>query len=270
VCAIIFSATLTKTLYMKKLLLPVLLLASTYASAQKLEVGIHGGYGTTWLINNNVSDQGDNLDPVASFAPIFGVHAGYYFPSRFGVVLELDYGAVNQKYNGKDGLGTFEVVDKVRYIDVPILIRKYSPGGFYFEVGPKFSFLSKATEDATHSPSSPLDFKDKVVTNGYRKTVVSVAFGIGGHFQLVEHLYADARLRFSYGFTDATTSYSQAELAQRSAAQDISIGTYYAHQDQTGAFSHKNTNIATGHVLLGVSYELPMKGKPAAKAGAKK
>ena len=250
---------------MKTLLIAAFLtLPFISANAQKTEVGVHGGYGTTWLINNNVSDQGDNLDYAASFGPVFGIHGGYYFPSRFGVVVEIDYAVVHQKYTGKDALSTFEANEKFNFVEIPILLRKYSKSGFYFEVGPKFSFLGNAIETVESTPKMPLfDHTNRNIETGYKKTIISAAFGIGSQFEIGKNLYADARLRFAYGFTDATKEFSQTELANKAAAKEISVGSYYAHTSQQAGYSYKQTNLATGYVMAGVTYVIPVLKKKA-------
>ena len=249
---------------MKKIVLAACLLTSLSAKAQFIEAGVHVGYGTTWLINNNVSDQGANLDPATSFGTTFGIHGGYYFPSRLGIVVEIDYAIVNQKYTGKNSFLSYDVKDRLNFIELPILLRKYSPGGFYFEVGPKFSFLTGATETLESSPAFPLDYEDRDIAAGHTKTIVSAAFGIGGHFPIGKNLYADARLRFAYGFSDATVKFSEAELTQKTLEQEIGVGTYYAHRTQQGQYSYKNTNLATGHVMAGLSYRIPAQKKSSA------
>jgi hypothetical protein len=247
---------------MKKLVLSALLAAGfATANAQHLELGLHGGFGTTWMINSNVSDQGDVLDPKASFGPLFGLHAGYILPSRLGLIVDIDFAMDQQQYKGKMTLGSstssYEVKDKISYIEVPILLRKYSKGGFFFEIGPKFSFLSSAKETVEYSPNNTGGYTDFNVASGYKKTVVSGVAGIGGQFTIMDNLSAEVGLRLAYGFTDATVKFSETDL-KGSAGHNISIGTGFAHYDQQGNYSYKSTHLATGHVLVGFTYHLPM------------
>src|SRR5687768_5054923 len=80
-----------KNKLMKQLLAAGLLAMGFFTSnAQHVDIGVHGGYGTTWLINDNVSDQGPELDPETSFGSVFGVHAGFYAASRIGIVVEVN------------------------------------------------------------------------------------------------------------------------------------------------------------------------------------
>src|SRR6476620_4966455 len=75
----------------------ILLLCAITGRASHLDIGLHLGGGSTWMINNNISDQGANLDPVTSFAPLFGLHAQYGGKGTC-IYLEMNYAPVNQKY----------------------------------------------------------------------------------------------------------------------------------------------------------------------------
>ncbi|MEO6833932.1 MAG: outer membrane beta-barrel protein, partial [Chitinophagaceae bacterium] len=207
---------------------------------------------------------------VVSFGPVFGLHGAYIFPSNFGVAVDLDYAGTTQKYTWKSGLNSYDVSDKLNYFEVPILLRKYSKGGgFYFELGPKFSFLTSAKESFESSSSSPFNHSDQNVKDGYSKMVISGAFGIGGQFAIAKNLYVDAGLRFAYGFTDATVSFSQMELTKKGAAGEVSLGENYAHITQSGGFDYKSTHAATGHVIIGLTYRIS-DGKEGAAVRKKK
>jgi hypothetical protein len=249
---------------MKKIVLSALLAVGFMsANAQRIEAGVHGGFGTTWFLNNNVSDQGDDLDYKASFGPVFGLHGGYILPSNFGVVVDVDFAMNQQKYKGKQTGGTFVLTEKVNYVEVPILLRKYTKSGFYFEVGPKFSFLGSIKETAESSPTTLFDYKDKKIGGGFSKTIVSAAFGIGGQFEVASNLYAEVGLRFAYGFNDATKKYTEAEINAAFLTGDIGMTDMYAHQDQAGNYSYQSTHLATGHVIAGLTYRIPMAKKTA-------
>ena len=139
---------------MKKLFLLTILCGSAlFSHAQHLDVGVHGGFGNTWMFNNNVSDQGSNLDEVVTFAPIFGIHAGYNFTPLLALKVEANYLMVDQKYKGVEddpmGSYSYKATDKASYISVPVLVQLCSSNGFYFELGPQFSFLTGGKEDYT-------------------------------------------------------------------------------------------------------------------------
>src|SRR5258706_2872076 len=136
---------------MKKVLLFLLLVAIQYSVKAQLDVGIQVSPQTTWLINNNVSDQGENLNYHTSFGFLGGVHGAFYFNGKVGVGAEINLNMFNQKYAGDQGTFHYDITDHMNYISIPIMFELKTPGGFYFELGPQFNFLSSAKEDFTAS-----------------------------------------------------------------------------------------------------------------------
>jgi len=253
---------------MKAILLSLLCCtAVTFTHAQEVVVGAQGGFGSTWLINNNVSDQAANLDAVTSFGPVFGIEAGYLFKTtsnvKLGVMVEGNYSVVNQKYTGEDSAYTYTAQDQVKYIQVPVLFH-LTGKSFFFEAGPQFSFLSNANGKLESSPDVPyFTYADRDISAGFKKSVVSIAFGVGGHFNVAPNLYVDTRLRFAYGLTDATVDAGSA--ANRDLAfgvdQQTGIASYYANRAQKGEYAYKATSLATGHLLVGLTYRIPTEKK---------
>lgn len=248
----------------------MLLLCATTGRASHLDIGLHAGGGTTWMTNKNISDQGPELDPVASFAPLFGAHVQYGGRSTC-LYVELNYAPVNQKYKGSTTFAgtTYNAKgkDKLGYFSIPILVQLRSSSGFYFEIGPQFSFLTGAKTDASVTPSSGSDYTGHDTKSNFKSTIISGAIGVGGKWKIADDLFLNAGLRLTYGFNDATKEYSQTEFANLP-ADKTSITSEYAHQDQQGNFSYKPTHIATGHVLVGLSYRVWRSKKPAARENA--
>ena len=166
---------------MKSYLLCLLsVLTAAFAQAQYVVVGAQGGFGSRWLINNNVSDQAEDLDITTSYAPVFGIELGYLFPTtsnlKLGVIVEGNYSIVNQKYTGKSDLDsnnfTYGIHEQLKYIQVPVLFH-LTGKSLFFEAGPQFSFLSSATSDFDSSPSQPLiDYSDRDVKVGFNSSVI--------------------------------------------------------------------------------------------------
>ncbi len=247
---------------MKKLL-PLLLLcaAPTVGSAQKISLGLHGGYGTTWMLNSNVFDQDSKIDHVVSFGPMFGLQGEVKIAiAGVSVVVGLDYAGVNQKYKAETmSSGTtikYDVTDKLKYFEVPILVRKYTGKLFFIELGPKFSFLTSAKEKIETSQAGGLN-AELDVKDGFKKTVVSAVLGLGVRVPVAPHIHVSGGLRLAYGFTDATQKFSSPqELLDKVNAEKVGVSHIYAHASQNGDFSYKASHLATGHVIVGVSYTL--------------
>ena len=102
---------------MKKLLIACGLISLGYGSfAQGLEVGLNTSIANTWLMNKNVFDQDEVLNPNASFGFSWGAAATYYLNEKIGFGIELNSFGVVQKYSGSDNSGnvTYDVKDKVK------------------------------------------------------------------------------------------------------------------------------------------------------------
>ena len=134
---------------MKKIFLGLALIATGFSvNAQKqFNIGLGGGIYSTWLVNKNVSDQGDNLDFAVTFSPQIGVNASYYFNEKLGLSTGLLFSGHSQKYQGEFKFGTtilatYEAKAKLSYLDIPLLLR-FGGGknGAYFEFGLSLVFL---------------------------------------------------------------------------------------------------------------------------------
>jgi hypothetical protein len=123
---------------------------------------------------------------------------------------------------------------------------------FFVELGPKFSFLMSAKESGDFAGTSVSEFD---VKEGYKKTIVSAALGLGVRIPVAPKIHVNAGLRLAYGLTDATKEYSsQTELNAK--GDQISLGTNAAHFSQQGDFSYKSTHLATGYIMVGATYQL--------------
>src|SRR5437879_886155 len=120
---------------MRKILsLFTLSLFAVSTNAKHVDIGLHGGVGTTWLFNNNISDQGANLDEVATFAPLIGLHFQYAPSKTASLYMEFNYAPVVQKYKGSQTSGSVTLnatgKEKLNYFSIPILLQLRSPSGF--------------------------------------------------------------------------------------------------------------------------------------------
>ena len=256
---------------MKNLFLLTILCGSAlFSHAQQLDIGVQGGYGNTRMLNSNVSDQGTRIDQVATFAPVFGIHAGYHFTPLLALKVEANYLMVDQKYKGDLFTvlpETYQANDKAGYVSVPVLVQLCSAHGFYVELGPQCSLLTGAQENYKVSSifSGSSNSSETNVRSSFKRIVIGGAFGLGGNIRLTDFLYLNAGLRISYGLSDATKQYaSEDDLDNANASGRKALADYYAHFDRYTTFGYKHTNEATGHVILGLSYRLnDGKKKPA-------
>ncbi len=254
---------------MKKLLTLVIVVSLTAASyAQEFKVGLGGGIYSTWLINTNASDQGDDLDFAATFGGQVGLDMMYYFQDNIGLSFGLLFSGHNQKYQGADQSGNdiYEAKVKIRYLDVPVLLR-FGGGskGAYFEFGPQFGFLMSAKDEFTGKGSlAGVTVSDANTKESLKSSNVSGILGFGVDIEASENVIITTGLRLGYGFTDVTAEYSEAALAAAIAAapNSISFATAAAHNKQTDTgdtFGYAKTSRAFGGLHIAVLFSLDSK-----------
>lgn len=240
---------------MKKFLFPAIWLMCTTVAFAQFEVGLNGGVATTWLLNNNVFDQGPNLNPNFSMGWSSGMVGSFYFSKSIGVGAELNYSAVNQQYDGMiDGLN-YDAINSLKYYELPLLFKLKTESGFYFEAGPQFDFLQSASENFEMSPANPaVDYTGMDIKTGLSGMVMGAVFGFGGRFPLSNHLLLTGGLRFFAGLTDATEEQSETEFLQNLQDDKLGIAAGFAHTDQQGNFHYEKTTLATGGIQIGLLY----------------
>ncbi len=238
---------------MKKILVCVALIAAaTTVNAQKFKIGLGGAFNSTWLMNKNVFDADDDLNIATTFGGSFGLKAQYYFNDKVGLELGIMTSGNSQKYDLADG--DIQTKVKMRYLDVPLMLRLGGDKGAYFEFGPNFGFLSKAEEE--------YDDLDAVNVKGsFNKANIGINLGFGVDIDASENFTITAGLRFGYGFSDVTKKYDDyADWA----SQDVVSTPTTAAQFKDGAvsndpddFKYKATSRVWGGLHLGVLYTIP-------------
>ncbi|MCS6917335.1 MAG: outer membrane beta-barrel protein [Chitinophagales bacterium] len=242
--------------YRLVVLIAICWFTSFESGAQSFWIGAGGAYNGTWLLNDNVNDQGPNLNPAATGAPSLGIMALYMANEIFGVSLEGQLSRIDQRFNGTDAGVDFEARTKTSWIDIPLLLFLRSKGGFYMEIGPQFSLLNKVTETAETTPSSPLAYTDKDFTDNFKSNQISGVFGLGGMFPITETISLKGGLRLQYGFTDVIVELSEAEFLPKLLNNELSIPAAYAHLDQNRQYSYEPTNALSAGIRLGVLFML--------------
>jgi outer membrane protein W len=242
---------------MKKIFSAALLLLTVSAvSAQDFRIGAKGTFNSTWLFNNNISDQGNIVDYASTFGASFGLTTMLYFTENVGVSLDLLYASNNQNLEGDFGQGaSYETTTRAKYLDIPVLLRISSSGGPYVEIGPQVSLLMGAAEDFTFSPALPTDYKDRDVKDYFNSIGLAAMLGFGVDIEASDNWFVNIGLRFGYGITDATVKRSENELDNISDNQRSWFGDL-AHVDAEGDYNYHKTNRAFGGFTLGVIYKL--------------
>jgi hypothetical protein len=237
---------------MKKIILSICLLAiAGAASAQSMRLGVKGAYNSTWLINTNISDHGDDLDYASTFGSSFGGSLLIGFAGKVGVSIDLLTSSQNQDFNGGDTSFSFKVSDKFKYFDIPVLLVINPDKGPYVEVGPQFGFLTGSTE--TVSINGSTYYSGKNFKSNYNSMSISAVLGFGYNIEASERVNIGLGHRFAWSLTDLTKEMSASQLNQ----ETTSVLTSFAH-DKVGsnAPSYVKTARAAGGFMISLMFKI--------------
>lgn len=196
----------------------------TSATAQNdkhFEIGLQGGYGSVWIINQNNYGLPE-MDYEYTWGGGFNFQAGYNFTENIGLFTEV--GILNQGQQYIDeGAAKSEIARTVdlKYLNVPVFF-KYSYGEsrarFRLLVGPQFCFLQKAEQtytvngnDFSHNlqdkEGNTFDAGASDITDRYESMDIAFVLDLGADIFLVtDMLYLSAGARMFYGLTDINAS----------------------------------------------------------------
>ncbi len=199
------------------LLLVFTLFTSVFAQKDKhFEIGAQGGYGSTWIINQNNYGLTE-MDYEYTWGGGFNFQAGYNFTESIGLFTEI--GVLNQGQNYKDTWGNADIKRTVdlKYMNVPVFF-KYSYGEsrarFRLLFGPQFGFLQSAeqtytmngedySEERTDKEGNTFDVGATDIKERFTNTDISLVLDLGADIFLVKNmLYLSVGARMFYGLTD--------------------------------------------------------------------
>jgi hypothetical protein len=148
---------------MKKIMIICGLFVTSTAFAQKFEIGGKAGV--------NISNfTGHSSWQNAKTNTLLGFHAGgfvsFFLGDVFAIQPEVLFSSQGAKYQD----ATHDENLKINYINVPVMLKFRTTGGFYVEAGPQFGF--KISES-----SSSIDSLGK-------STDLSIAGGLGYHSKI--------------------------------------------------------------------------------------
>jgi len=194
------------------------------ATAQKdkhFEIGLQGGYGSSWIINQNNYGL-EEMDYEYTWGPAFNLQAGYNFNNNIGLFTEIGISNQGQKY-----FDTWHNTDEMKrtvsmkYLNVPIFF-KYSYGEsrarFRLLAGPQFSFLQNAEQEYTvngvdfhkqiaDKDGNMFDAGKKDIKDRYNSMDIALVIDLGADIFIIEEMiYFSAGARFYYGMTDINAS----------------------------------------------------------------
>ena len=175
-------------------------LFSAFTHAQLgFDIAAKGQFNSTWLINKNTYNAGDEQDYAASWGSNYGMGLGLRM-GVFGLGMELNWGTHNaefagtyltQSYTSKISLNTFQV---------PLFMRFQNEGGAYVELGAQFNNIRSATYSYDGILNSTND-----CSADFAKSYTTALIGFGINKKIVKSLPLGIifGLRLQYGIKDA-------------------------------------------------------------------
>ncbi|MFZ5552168.1 MAG: hypothetical protein ACOZCO_03560 [Bacteroidota bacterium] len=195
---------------MRKLFLPAFILLFTLPSFSQrwVDIGFKGSWGPNWLFNKNILDD-QEFNNQLSYGYNFGGKIGLNFNDFHEVTFDVLSGQFTQKFKfNVDDTATgasplFDKSFKYSTLDFALLYR-HNKDGRYFEAGPQFSLLKKASGTNSYDATVDGDVKENFVDN-----YTSFVFGFGGYFIGTENFGITFGARFAYTFTDVISAQGQ-------------------------------------------------------------
>ena len=198
--------------------LTLVIISFLAAKAQKgFEFGPTYQVQSTWMLNNDDTDSGQDLDYVNTFATAYGVQMGYGFHARHGLRVGLLMSQQGQEYTTSSEfleLPNTKYFTNTEYLQIPVLYRyngdlTIANSAFILTVGPQFGMLQSATGTKlirdtilTTAALTP-EFDQKKLLNSMD---VSAHLGLGILARFSPKFHMNATLNFDYSINDIEAS----------------------------------------------------------------
>lgn len=177
---------------MKKIVLSAFVIGCMFvnATAQTVKYGVKGGVNFASISGDlaNDTDMG-----IKTSIHIGGVAEVTIF-DRFMLQPEVLFSSQGARYSYSElGIPT-DAIDRINYVNVPVMGKFYITDGFNVQAGPQVGFLLSGEEELEAAGiTTKEDIKDKL-----KKIDVGVGFGLG--YKLSAGLFFDAR--YNLGLLD--------------------------------------------------------------------
>jgi hypothetical protein len=177
----------------------IALFVSTSMAQLGFDIAAKGQVNSTWLFNQNISDQGKEQD----YAPSWGSNYGLGFGLRMGffsVGLETNFGAHNAEYAGEFLTQSYTSMVNLKTFQMPIYLRFQNKGGAYFELGAQYNKI----RSAMYTNDGFINY-DKNASVEYAKSYSNAFIGFGINRKILKSVPLGIifGLRLQYGIKDA-------------------------------------------------------------------
>lgn len=246
----------TKNHPMKKLLLPALFIIPAFLFSQTLYLEGKGGFKSTWLLNKNVSDDGNEQDYAAGWGSHYGLGASMYFNKTLGVGIDLLMNNHTGAYSGEFDSTDYTSNVKLKSFDIPVMLKIKSAQGGFLEFGLQYSSISAAKYTSDWNVTLPnSQVWDTTMTanvdTSFNKTNLSLVFGLGIQIKFTDRIGLKTGFRFEYGLSDLIGVDGQGrDLHKDKFPYGMNIPGYNNYD------SYQKTNTASASFMLGIYFML--------------
>lgn len=268
--------------YLRTSLLIGILIGYLYAQEGTFKLGALLLPQNTWLLNQDDTDAGPELDYEVTWGFAGGLSAAYNFTNYVGVGLDILYSSQGQKYKGSGTGYTMTARTSLNYLKLPLLLRFNSdpaaPLQFSFFLGPQANILLSYTDKqeltfATGARATTetrgteqtftiggLSEKEKLSAPAYRSFLFGAALGLGVGVKLTDEILLSLHFRGDYAFGDA-------ENKEAHITHGIHEHEYWEQKPKYKSVSHTAgaseeraaTTALTGGLMIGIIYNLPLR-----------
>ncbi|MCX7764623.1 MAG: outer membrane beta-barrel protein [Bacteroidia bacterium] len=265
-------------------LVALLLLGGVYAQEGTLKVGAVLLPQNTWLLNQDDSDAGPELDYEVTWGFAGGLSLAYNFSDYVGVGLDVLYSRQGQKYKGVENGTNLTATTSLNYLKLPLLLRlgsdPESPVQFSFFVGPQANLLlsyhdkvegvsalgrgnmevSGTTMKSTYTIGGvTITEEEKLSASAYKSFTLGAAVGLGVGFKVSDELFLTLHFRGDYAFGDAENKDARISYGNHDHPYWEQKPKYYFGYHGSSQSERPATSALTGGLMLGVYYNLPLR-----------
>jgi hypothetical protein len=240
---------------MRRILLVIIIsVVGFHAGAQQWNIGVMGGYSSTWLSNSNTSYMKTSVmvNTISTFAGSYGISVTDSLSSVLGLKLGIIYASHNEEYSGGNytiySSTNFDGTIKMKYLDIPLLLHFGKTDGFYFEFGPQISILLSANEDGTINNIQAESNQD--YSSDFNGLLLMGVVGAGMNISLTDKVSLNLGFRGGYGFTDVTNLNSTS--SNHSIPYAIASGQFFGN-----AVGYSPTTRIYGSVIAELEFAIP-------------
>jgi hypothetical protein len=198
------------------LVLAFMVLSGPLSAQKRLYFGMNGTIMNTWTTNQMNYGYAD-MDYKITVNMGVNANVGFDFNKNFGLILQLGYACLGQKYEDLIGDTAYSRRVNMNYLQFPLMFRFRTSGEtarFYAMVGPQFNILLSANQVYYKNDATPLDsvynewlnkpilIGESEITDRYISYDIMARVDFGVEITIIDNLFFTAGLSLAYGLMD--------------------------------------------------------------------